>query len=95
MALSYMDMTKEQRHMEWKEAKIRENRDWREKIGDLRETTVEGHTYKYWGDTYFRGMYAEDENGIIRMIHSSGYITNDLTVRKAIAATFGHDTFRK
>lgn len=82
-------------HMEWKETKIRENRDWRKKIGDLHETTVEGHAYKYWGDTFFRCTFAEDEYGDIRMIKSSGYTTNDLTVRKAIAATFGHDTFRK
>ena len=81
--------------MNWREIKIREGRDFREKIGDMHATMVEGHAYRYWGDTYFRCTFAENEDGDIRQIHANGYITRDITARKGIAATFGHDTFRR
>lgn len=63
--------------------------------GQIKTTTVEGKTYKYWSDFIARGTFAENEDGNVIQISFSGYISNDLTVRKAIAATFGHKTFRK
>ena len=56
---------------------------------------VAGKTFKVWADFNKRGCFAEDENGTIKQISGSGYITNDLTVRKAIANKFGLSTFRK
>lgn len=79
----------------WKEAMIRTNKEWREELDMVHKTTVEGHTYKYWSDTYFRGTFAENARGEIHQIKHNGYITNDLTVRKAIATVFGHGTFKK
>lgn len=52
-------------------------------------------TFKVWADFIQRGMFAEDENGTVKMIHSSGYLNNELTIRKAIANTFGLESFRK
>lgn len=63
--------------------------------GQIRTTTVEGRTYKVWSDFIARGTFAENENGEIKKIHGNGYIHNDLTVRKAIAVAFGHETFKK
>ena len=58
-------------------------------------TTVEGKRYKVWSDFIMRATYAEDENGTVRAICTSGYISKDLTIRKEIAIRFGHKTFRK
>lgn len=54
-----------------------------------------GKFYKVWSDFIARGTFAEDENGKINQISFSGYISRDLTVRKAIALHFGLPTFRK
>lgn len=62
---------------------------------NLRETSVAGKTYKVWSDYISRGTFAEDENGVVKQISYSGYISKDLTVRKAIACMFGLSTFRK
>lgn len=64
-------------------------------IGKIETTTVEGKIYKYWSDFIKRGTFAEDEEGIVKCIKGSGYLGNDLSVRKAIAVAFGHRTFRK
>lgn len=64
-------------------------------IGTIHTTTVEGKTYKYYSDFIYRGTFAEDEEGNRKLIKSSGYISKDLTARKAIAIVFGHKTFRK
>lgn len=56
---------------------------------------VAGKQYKVWSDFMARGTFAEDENGTIKKLCGSGYIHNDLTVRKAIACVFGLPTFRK
>lgn len=64
-------------------------------IGTIRTTTVEGKNYKVYADFIKRCTIAEDENGTKKAISASGYIINDLTVRKAIAIHFGHKTFRK
>lgn len=58
-------------------------------------TTVQGKQYKIYDDFIKRCTLAEDENGTIKPISASGYISNDLTVRKAIARHFGHISFRK
>ena len=62
---------------------------------NTRTTTVEGKTYTVWGDFIARGTFAENEAGEAKQISYGGYVHNDLTVRKAIARTFGHKTFRK
>lgn len=60
------------------------------------ETTVNGITFQYWGDFMERCEKAENmETHEIRTIHGGGYISKDLTARKAIANTFGLPTFRK
>lgn len=63
--------------------------------GTVRETMVGGQIYKVWSDFILRGTYAEDEAGNVRRIYGGGYISNDRTVRKAIAGAFGLQTFRK
>lgn len=62
---------------------------------NTRTTTVAGKTYTVWGDFIARGTFAEDADGNVKKIHGGGYINNDLTVRKAIAAAFRLGTFRK
>ena len=61
----------------------------------VRTTTVAGKTYKVWSDFNARGTFAEDENGVVKKIYGSGYIHNDLTVRKHISYAFQTGTFRK
>lgn len=60
------------------------------------ETTVQGVRYLVWGDQMLRGMRAQNtETGEVRVIRRGGYISKDLTARKAIACAFGLDSFRK
>lgn len=60
------------------------------------ETTVQGVRYLVWGDQRLRGMRAQNtETGEVRAIKRGGYISADLTARKAIAAAFGLDSFRR
>lgn len=63
--------------------------------GTVRIAIVDGTVYKYWSDFFNRCTYAEREDGKRKKISESGYVHNDLTVRKAIAAAFGQGTFRK
>lgn len=63
--------------------------------GTIRTTTVQGQRYEVWSDFNARSTFAQNANGEVRRISTGGYIRNDLTVRKAIAAQFGHDSFRK
>lgn len=63
--------------------------------GEIRTTTVAGNQYKVWSDFIARATFAENEDGVVKAIRSGGYIHNDLTVRKAIANSFGLSTFRK
>lgn len=58
-------------------------------------TTVKGETYIVWADFMQRGMFAMNEAGETRQIKYSGYISKDLTARKAIAAAFCLNSFRK
>ena len=62
---------------------------------NTRTTTVAGKTYTVWGDFIARGTFAEDADGNVKQISFGGYVSNDLTVRKAIAAAFRLGTFRK
>ena len=62
--------------------------------GRTYRTQVNGQNFTYWADYIERGMFASDGE-TTKKIHGSGYISNDLTVRKAIASSFGLPTFRK
>lgn len=42
-----------------------------------------------------RGTFAQNEAGEIKQIKFRGYVSKDLSVRKAIQAAFNLDTFRK
>ena len=64
--------------------------------GTINQTTVNGKKFTYWADYIDRATWAKDEEtGEEKKISSSGYISNDLTVRKAIASVFHLPTFRK
>lgn len=58
-------------------------------------TTVNGETYIVWDNYKLCGTFAKNEVGEVKRIKSNGYISNDLTVRKAIAASFNLKSFRK
>lgn len=81
--------------MSWKEQEIIREKDACKEAGRLHCTSVEGRQYTYWAVPMLRGTFAESEEGEIKQIHGSGYITNDLTARKEIAVRYGHKTFRK
>lgn len=51
--------------------------------------------FKVWSDFIQRGMFAEDENGTVKQIKSSGYLSNELSIRKAISNAFDLESFRK
>ena len=61
----------------------------------MTETMVNGMKFKVWNDTTKRATFAESEDGRVEKIHDCGYITADLTIRKAIAMVYGLPTFRK
>ena len=63
--------------------------------GQVTIHTVMGNEYRVWADFRARGCFAEDCNGQVKQISWSGYVHNDLTVRKAIANAFGLASFRK
>lgn len=63
--------------------------------GTVKTTTVQGKTYKVWSDFIMRATYAEDENGTVKAIRCNGYLSNDLSIRKAIALVFHLGSFRK
>lgn len=59
------------------------------------EVQVNGLHFQVWSDFGYRCTSACClETGEAKVIHSSGYIHKDLTVRKAIAACFSLPTFR-
>lgn len=62
---------------------------------ELTTTTVAGETYEVWSDMFMRGTFARNAAGEIKQISYSGYISNDLTVRKAIMHAYKLATFRK
>lgn len=60
-------------------------------------TTVGGVEFLVW-DNYMTRQTVAQRNEMpfeVRTIKYSGYISNDLTARKAIQSAFGLDTFRK
>lgn len=63
--------------------------------GTIKNITVGGKVYKVWSDFIARGTFAENENGEVKQIKSSGYLNNELSIRKAIAVFFGLGSFRK
>lgn len=64
--------------------------------GEIRTTTVHGITFEVWSDFTARATFAKCAvTGEEKKISSSGYIRNNLTVRKAIASAFKLLTFRK
>jgi hypothetical protein len=63
--------------------------------GSIKNITVGGKVYKVWSDFIMRATYAENENGVVKRIKDSGYLSNELTIRKAIAIFFGLTSFRK
>lgn len=69
--------------------------DIKESRNMIKETTVNGKKYIFYPDFNKRCMYAEDEEGNKKVIYSGGYISNDLSVRKAIASVFGLPTSRR
>lgn len=64
-------------------------------IGEIKTTTVQGKVYKVWSDFKMRATYSENEAGEVKMLAGGTYLSNDLTIRKAIATVYGLETFRK
>ena len=62
----------------------------------MRTTTVCGEKFNVWSDYIERATFAQNaETGETRVIRDGGYLSNDLSTRKAIAMTFRLPTFRK
>ena len=58
-------------------------------------TKVAGIEFSIFSDFALRGMTARNNvTGEERIIKRSGYLTTDLSIRKAVAAAFGLTTFR-
>lgn len=59
-------------------------------------TTVQGTEFEVYSDYMKRGTYATNKaTGETKCIVSGNYLSNDLTIRKAIACVFGFQSFRK
>jgi len=57
---------------------------------------VDGRTFMVWSDFVMRATYAQEIGSMeMRRIHGGGYLSNELSIRKAIANTFGLKSFRK
>lgn len=50
---------------------------------------VDGKKYKVWSDFEKRSTLAEDENGTVRALSTSGYVSSDKTIKKVIKEQFG------
>ena len=62
----------------------------------IHETQVAGIKFTYVGDFVKRATIATNTvTGETKAISESGYLSNDLSVRKAISYVFGLKTFRK
>ena len=58
-------------------------------------TQVAGIEFSIFSDFALRGMTAKNNaTGEVRIIKRSGYLTTDLSIRKAVAAAFDLTTFR-
>lgn len=63
---------------------------------NVKFVTVQGTEFRTWSDFIARGTFAENlETGEVKIIKSSGYLSNDISIRKAIALRFGLPSFRK
>lgn len=62
---------------------------------NFKEVQVAGKKFTVYADFVKRGCFAVDENGVEKQISFSGYVSNELSVRKAIALVFELSTFRK
>lgn len=61
----------------------------------MTENTVAGKSFTVEADYIKRGTFATDmSTGETKQISSNGYISRDITVRKAIAAAFRLPTFK-
>lgn len=59
-------------------------------------TTVNGKTYYVVSDSFLRSTKARDIlTGETKTLREGGYLTNNLSIRKAIASAFGLPTFKK
>lgn len=70
----------------------------REKMltGKTEFTTVQGVRFEHFPDFITSATYAVNlETGEMKCIHKCGYLSKDLSVRKAIANVFGFASFRK
>lgn len=61
----------------------------------FKQIQVNGQIYNVWSDYVRKCTFAQNQNGEIKTLKSSGYIINDLTIRKSIAIMFNLKTFRK
>lgn len=56
---------------------------------------VGGNKYEVWSDFTRRGTFAKDiDSGVTKQISYSGYLSKELSIRKAIAQLFGLSSFR-
>ena len=63
---------------------------------NIRFTKVNGIEFEVWTDIVARSTIAMNCNtGVCKALTKGGYVSKDLTVRKAIAERFGLETFRK
>ena len=64
--------------------------------GSIKNTQVSGLEFEVYSDFIARATFATNkQTGETKKIHGSGYLSNDLSIRKAIACTFQLPTFRK
>lgn len=62
----------------------------------IKRTIVQGTPYEVWSDYIMRATFAKNEISCdVKAIKTSGYLSNDLSIRKAIAVTFGHSKFSR
>lgn len=61
---------------------------------NAKTVNVNGNEYKVWSDDTYRGTFAEDKNGNVLPIKQNGYLSNEVSQRKAIANTFKESSFR-
>ena len=62
----------------------------------IRFVTVQGIEFVVWSDFIARGTFAKNtETDEVKKISASGYLSADLSIRKAIAIRFGLPSFRK
>jgi len=53
-----------------------------------KQVEVKGQTFTVFSSWMMRATYAEDANGVVKALSESGYVSNERTVKKRIAAAF-------